>query len=63
MFSVLEHLNNRPGRGLAVAATLILLVVACEEQLPPAACGSISPVTIAGRREQYGDGMLHRSQR
>ena len=47
MHSVLERLNSRPGHGLVVAATLILLVAACEEQLPPAACGSIPPVTIA----------------
>ena len=47
MHSVPKHLNGRPRHALAVAATLILLVAACEEQLPPAACGSISPVTIA----------------
>ena len=39
MHSVLEHLNNRPGRGLVVAATLVLLVAACEEQQAPVACG------------------------
>ena len=39
MHSVLEHLNGKPGRGLVVAATLVLLVAACEEQLAPVACG------------------------
>ena len=47
MHGVLEHLNSRPKLGQFVAATLILLVVACEEQLPPVACGSISSLTIS----------------
>ena len=47
MHCTLEHMNSRSRRSLVGAAGLILLVVACEEQLPPAACGSISPLTIA----------------
>ena len=37
----------RPGRGLIGAATLILLVAACDDPQPPAACGSIPQQTVA----------------
>ena len=53
MCCILEYLSSRPMLGLVGTTSLILLVfvAACEEQLPPAACGSISPLTtIEGER-------------
>ena len=47
-FSARKDINcPRPGRGLIGASTLILLVAACEDPQPPAACGSIPQQTVA----------------
>lgn len=42
----MHPIGPRPGRRLSGAAILILLVAACEDPQPPAACGSVPQQTV-----------------